>query len=47
MTSLVFGGVQLGFGIRNFATVNAVFCVVWFVVAVAIFREHRRITREE
>lgn len=43
---IVFSGVQLGFGIRNFAMVNASFCVLWLVVAVAIFREHKRITKE-
>ena len=43
---VVYSGVQLGFGIRNFATVNIVFCVLWLVVAVAIFREHKRLTAE-
>ena len=45
--AVVFSGVQLGFGIRNFSAVNVVFCLLWFVVAVAIFREHKRITSEQ
>ncbi len=43
---VVFSGVQLGFGIRNFSMVNVVFCGLWLAVAVAIFREHKRITKE-
>ena len=43
---IVFSGIQLGFGIRNFALVNVVFSILWIVVAFAIFREHRRLTKE-
>ncbi len=42
--TVVFGGIQLGFGIRNFSLVNVVFCVLWLVVAIAIFREHKKLT---
>ena len=43
---VVFVGIQLGFGIRNFALANTLFCVVWLGIAVVIFREHKRITKE-
>jgi AAA family ATP:ADP antiporter len=43
---VVFAGVKLGFGITNFALLNTGFCVLWIVLAVAIFREHKRITHE-
>jgi AAA family ATP:ADP antiporter len=43
---VVFVGIQLGFGIRNFAVANTLFCLMWLVVAVSIFREHKRITKE-
>lgn len=44
---IVFAGVTwLGFEVRNFALVNVVFCALWLVVAVAIYRKHKQISRE-
>ena len=43
---LVFGGIQLGFGIQHFAAVNVAMCVVWIAAAVVIFREHKKLTAE-
>ena len=43
---LVFAGTQLAFSIRQFAITNALFVLVWLGVAVAIYREHKRISRE-
>ena len=43
---VVFVGIQLGFGIRNFAVANTIFCLMRLGVAVVIFREHKRITKE-
>ena len=44
---VIFVGVTyLGFGIRNFAMVNVVLCVAWLLVAGALYREHKRISRE-
>ena len=43
---VVFVGLQLGFGIRNFATVLTFFCVLWIVMAISIYREHKRISKE-
>jgi hypothetical protein len=43
---LVFGGLQLGFGIQQFATVNVVMCIFWLGAAVVIFREHKKLTAD-
>ena len=43
---VVFVGLQLGFGIRNFATVLTFFCLLWIVMAISIYREHKRISEE-
>ena len=43
---VVFVGLQLGFGIRNFAAVLTFFCLLWIVTAISIFREHKRISKE-
>ena len=43
---LVFGGLQLGFGIQQFATVNVVMCIFWLGAAVVIFREHKKLAGE-
>lgn len=43
---LVFGGIQLGFGIQHFAAVNVAMCVIWIAAAVVIFREHKKLTAE-
>jgi AAA family ATP:ADP antiporter len=43
---LVFGGLQLGFGIREFATVNVAMCVLWLGTALVIFREHKKLTAQ-
>ena len=43
---VVFVGLQLGFGIRNFATVLTFFCLLWIVMAISIYREHKRISKE-
>ena len=44
---VVFVGVTyLGFEVYNFALVNVAFCAVWLVVAVALFRQHKRLSRE-
>lgn len=43
---LVFGGLQLGFGIQQFAAVNVVMCFIWIGAAVVIFREHKKLTAE-
>jgi len=43
---IVFGGVQLGFGIRQFALVNVCFVLIWLAVAVVIYREHKKLTAE-
>jgi len=46
-SAVVFVGVTyLGFGIRNFAMVNVALCIAWVLVAVALFREHKKISRE-
>ena len=43
---VVYAGVQVGFATRNFAMTNTVFCLLWIAVAVAIYREHKRLTKE-
>jgi AAA family ATP:ADP antiporter len=44
---IVFGGIYLGFGVRQFALVNVCFVLLWLVIAVVIYREHKKITGEE
>jgi AAA family ATP:ADP antiporter len=44
---IVFGGLYLGFGVRQFALVNVCFAVLWLVMAVVIYREHKKISGEE
>ncbi|MBL8295542.1 MAG: MFS transporter [Bryobacterales bacterium] len=43
---IVFAGVQLGLSISNLAVVNLVIVGAWLAVAVAIYREHKRLTTE-
>ena len=43
---LVFAGTLLAFSIRQFAITNALFVLVWLGVAVAIYREHKHISKE-
>jgi AAA family ATP:ADP antiporter len=43
---IVFVGLQLAFDIRGFALVNLALVAVWFVLAVGIAREHRKLTAE-
>jgi AAA family ATP:ADP antiporter len=42
--AVVFVGTMLAFGIRGYALVNLALVVVWLVLAVAIAREHRKLT---
>jgi AAA family ATP:ADP antiporter len=44
---IVFGGVHLGFGIRQFAVVNVCFVVAWLFSAAIIYREHKKISAEK
>jgi AAA family ATP:ADP antiporter len=44
---IVFGGVHLGFGIRQFAVVNVCFVVAWLFSAASIYREHKKISAEK
>jgi AAA family ATP:ADP antiporter len=41
---IVFSGVQLGFGIRQFSMVNVCFVLLWLVAAGVIYREHKKLT---
>jgi AAA family ATP:ADP antiporter len=41
---VVFLGTMLAFGIRSYALVNVVLVVVWLALAVAIAREHKKLT---
>jgi AAA family ATP:ADP antiporter len=41
---VVFAGTALAFGVRQFALVNVILVAVWLVFAMAIAREHRRLT---
>jgi AAA family ATP:ADP antiporter len=43
---VVFAGTQLAFSTQNFALVNVVFVLAWLAVAVAVYREHKRISHE-
>jgi len=42
--AVVFVGTMLAFGIRGYALVNLALVVVWLVLAVAIAREHKKLT---
>ena len=44
---IVFSGVHLGFGIRQFALVNVCFVAAWLFTAVIIYREHKKISAED
>ena len=44
---IVFIGVSLGFGIRQFSLINVCFVLIWLVVAGIIYREHKKLTSEE
>ncbi len=44
---VVFIGIQLAFGVRQFALVNIGFLFVWLGLVVAIVREHKRLTADE
>jgi AAA family ATP:ADP antiporter len=39
---LVFVGGRLAFGVRQFALLNEVFVILWIVVVICIYREHKR-----
>ena len=41
------GTAWLGFGARGFALTNLTFIVVWFLVALMLLREHRRIVQRQ
>ena len=43
----VFVGTMLAFSVRHYALVNVAVICVWIVIALAIAREHRRITERE
>jgi AAA family ATP:ADP antiporter len=43
---IVFVGLQLGFGIRNFAMVLIFFCILWMIMAISVHKEHKKITKE-
>lgn len=43
---VVFVGTQLAFTIKNFAMANVVFVLLWLGVAAAIYREHKRVSKE-
>jgi len=42
--AVVFIGVQLGFGVQNYATVNLVFALVWIAIVAVIAREHKKLS---
>lgn len=44
---LVLLGASLGFGLSAFTKINLALVLVWLVIAVLLFREHRKITAEE
>ena len=44
---VVFVGVQLAFAVQHYAVVNVIFVLIWLGVAVAIGREHRKLSTEE
>ncbi len=44
---VVFVGVQLAFAVQHYAVVNVIFVLIWLGVAVAIAREHRKLSTEE
>ncbi|MBM3811329.1 MAG: translocase [Acidimicrobiia bacterium] len=44
--AIVFGGVQLGFGVSQFAAVNLVMVGIWLAIAAAIYRHHKRIATQ-
>ena len=44
---IVFSGVSLGFGIRQFAIVNVCFVAAWLFSAAIIYREHKKISVEK
>ena len=39
---IVFAGTQIGLVIRNYATINTLFVLIWILVSVAIFHEHKK-----
>lgn len=43
---VVFLGVQLAFGVQAYATVNVIFTLIWLAIAVAIVREHRKLSAQ-
>lgn len=44
---LVFVGVQLAFAVQHYAAANVIFVLIWLGVALAIAREHRKLSTEE
>jgi len=45
--AVVFAGTALAFNVRHFALLNMAVIAVWLVIAVAIAREHRRLTSDD
>jgi AAA family ATP:ADP antiporter len=43
---LVYGGTTAGLAVAGFATMNVFFVLLWLGMAVAIFKEHKKLTRE-
>src|SRR5262249_14883343 len=41
LATLVFVGVELGFGVRNYAALNLVFVLIWIAIVAVIAREHK------
>jgi AAA family ATP:ADP antiporter len=44
---VVFIGTSLAFAVRHYAMLNVVLVLVWLAVALAIAREHRKLTADE
>jgi AAA family ATP:ADP antiporter len=44
---VVFVGTSLAFAVRHYAMLNVVLVIVWLAVALAIAREHRKLTADE
>src|SRR5258706_11940328 len=42
--TLVFIGVQFGFGVSHYAAINMVFALVWIAIVVVITREHKTLS---
>ena len=42
LAGIVFVGTKLAFSISGFAAISVVLTLVWIVVTIAIYREHKR-----